>query len=167
MIQTYGSCDESKLKKVLIASRAVMKGFYGLTKEDKEDILLDVAYRFEVDKAKFPTSVYALYCRNKVIGFLCRKTAKKRMFQTVKDGKVTYYENISLSTLVGEDADVELEKLIPAKEERYSEVDFLVDIERKAPELYSVAKAALNGERISKKEKEMLKKVIKRGDLVK
>ena len=166
MIQIEGSCNPQKLKKVLIASRAVLKTFYGLTEGDKEDILMDVCYRFEVDKARFPVSVYATHCRNKIIGFLGKKTAKKRMNQSIRDGKVTYYEDISLNAMVGEDGDVERESLIPTKENPYSEVEFLMDVERKAPELLPLVKSALRGDPIKKKERELLKSIIDREDLV-
>lgn len=166
MIRIDGSCNPQKLQKVLVASRAVLKTFYGLTDSDKEDILMDVCYRFEVDKARFPVSVYASHCRNKIIGFLGKKTAKKRMNQSIKDGKVTYYEDISLSAMVGEDEDMELESLVPSKENPYAETELLMDVERKAPKLLPIVKAALGGDRLNKKQRELLKSIISKEDLV-
>ena len=68
--------------------------------------------------------------------------------------------------MVGEDGDVERESLIPTKENPYSEVEFLMDVERKAPELLPLVKSALRGEPIKKKERELLKSIIDRKDLV-
>lgn len=166
MIRIEESCDPKKLKKVLIASRAVLKMFYGLSSGDKEDILMDVCYRFEADKAKFPVSVYASHCRNKIIGFLGKKTAKKRMNQSIKDGKITYYEDLSLNALVGEEDDTELGSLIPSREDPYAEAELLMDVEMKAPKLLPLVKAALRGERLTKKQKDLLKAIISKEDLM-
>lgn len=165
MIRTEGSCNEEKLKKVIIASRAVIKSFYGLSQGDKEDILMDVVYRFEADNARFPVSVYARHCRNKVIGFLGKKTAKKRMNQSIKDGKITYYEDLSLNEMIGEDRDVERESIIPSKDNSYAEVEIIASVEKEAPDLVPFVEAALRGERLTRQQRVLLKEIIRKEDL--
>lgn len=163
MIDITGSCNPEKLRKVLMASRVVLRSFTGLTKEDKEEILVDVCYRFEVDKAKFPISVYMKHCRNKVIGFLGKKTAKKRMLQKVVDGKVVYYETLSLNAKVSDDdEDKEFGELVSAKDNSFLEVELLADIESKAPEYVPLVKAVLSGEKLTAPQKKALKKLMER-----
>lgn len=166
MIRTEGSCNQEKLKKVLIAGRAVIKRFYGISGADKEDILLQVAYQFEMDEARFPVSVYAKFCRNRVISFLGKKTAKKRMNQSIKDGKIIYYEDLSLNAMVGEDENVELESVVPSKENQYSAIEIIASVEKEAPELVPFVKAALRGEKLTRKQKLLLKEIIRKEDLL-
>ena len=166
MIAIEYSCDPEKLRKVLIISKAVMKGFYGLSKEDKEDILIEVIAQFEKDGARFPASVYGRYCRNKVLGFLAMRTAKKRMAQSVVGGKVVYWHDISLSMAVGDEEDMEFANLLPQEDYGIAEVEVLAMIEKKAPDMLEAVKGVLRGEKLTRQERARLKKVISREDLL-
>lgn len=157
MVGIQTSCNPDRLRKVLAKSRAVMKGFYGLSPEDKEDILIDVMYRFEVDQGRFPDTVYERHCKNKIIGFLGKKTAKKRMAQQKVNGVTVYLQDVSLNMKIGEEEDMELQDVI-ASDTDYSiqESELLSDIERKTPELIPSVKRVLQGEKLTKKEKRVL-----------
>ena len=158
MIGIRNSCDPERLRKVLVASRSVMKGFYGLTPEDKEDILIDVMYRFEVDKGRFPVSVYARHCRNKVIGFLGKKTAQKRMAQKKVDGVTVYFQDVSLNARIGEEEDAEFGDFIPVDSDfSIDEVELMADIERKTPDLAPLVRRVLQGDTITRQEKRKLR----------
>lgn len=160
------SCDPEKLRKVLVASRAVMSRFYGLTREDKEEIEMQVVYRFEMDKARFPVTVYARHCRNKIIGFLSNKTAQKRMLSQMVNGKRVYIQDVSLNMTIEDDDDTELLSIIPDKESDYTEVELLLVIEQKAPELVPLAKRVLSGDTLTKEERNLLRRSISKKDLV-
>lgn len=158
MVGLSQSCDPIRLKKVLARARIQMRGYYGLTEQDKEDILIDMMYRFEVDKGRFPLSVYDRHCHNKIVGFLSKKTAQKRMAQKVIDGVRVYFSDVSLNMKLGdEDSDGTLEDFIPVEEGSFAEVEFLVDLERLAPELVPLAKRALAGDSLSGKERKILR----------
>lgn len=160
------SCNEEKLDAVIKASKMTLNGYWGLTREDKEDILLDVMYRFEADKGRFPVSVYVRHCKNKVIGFLGKKTAKKRMQQKVVDGRTVYIEPLSLNRAVGEENDTELGDIIPLQDRSIEEVEFLVDLELRFPEIAHLLKKVLVGEDLTKEEKKYIKSCISKGDLL-
>lgn len=160
MVGIQMSCDPEKLKKVLVTSRLVMRGFYGLTEQDKEDILLDVWYRFEVDRARFPVAVYAKHCRNKVIGFLGKKTAQKRMASKIIDGVRIYLEDISLSTRVGEDDDMELADFIPADNSAFLEAELLADIERVSPDIVPAVRTLLHGGQLDRQDRRRLRSIL-------
>lgn len=158
MVGINQSCDPERLKKVLVRSRIQMRGYYGLTEEDKEDILIDMMYRFEVDKGRFPLSVYDRHCHNKIVGFLAKKTAQKRMAQKVVNGTRVYFSDISLSMTLGEDEDgATIESLIPVEESSFETVELLADVERLAPDLAPLVRRALDGDRLTQKERKMLK----------
>lgn len=158
MFQITGSCDEKKLRKVIVQSRYTLSQYTGLTAEDKEEIIMDVIYRFEADKARFPISVYVRHCKNKIIGFLGKKTAKKRMLQKVVDGKVVYIENVSLSTFTTEDESATLEDIVPDRDNSsLKKVELLADIERKVPELLPLVTRILEGDKITPEERKLLK----------
>ena len=164
MVGIKNSCDPEKLRKVLAASRATLKGFYGLTAEDREEILMEVVYRFEVDKGRFPVTVYAWHCKNKIVGFLGKKTAQKRMAQKKVDGNIVYLQDISLNTKVGEDEDMEFGDFIPVDSD-YSieEVELMADIERETPDLAPLVRKVLQGETITKQEKKKLREGLPTG----
>lgn len=157
------SCDYEKLKKVLVTSRLIMAGFYGLTEEDKEDILIDVMYRFEVDKARFPVSVYARHCRNKIIGFLGKKTAKKRMNQILVDGKIVYIQDISLDAKMDDESNAEMIDLIPTEDDRLKLVEFRLDIEQTYPKLLPYVDKVLQGDALTRVDKKEVKRIFKEG----
>lgn len=157
------SCDYEKLKKVIVASRLTMTGFYGLTAEDKEDILVDVMYRFELDKAKFPVSVYARYCRNKIIGYLARKTAKKRMNQVLVNGKVVYIQDISLDARMDDESDAEIIDFIPTEDDRLRLVEFRLDIEQTYPKLLPYVDKVLEGDKLTRWDKKAVRKILEEG----
>lgn len=165
-VQLELSCNRPKLEKALNASRAEFKNFYGITDGEKEEILFDVMYRFEMDKGKFPVSVYKSHCRNKIIGFLGKKTAQKRMASQVVEGKRVFIHDISLSTLVGEDSDTEFGDTLEADNTALLEAELLSDIERINPELLPLVKDVLGGKRLTKAEREYLKQYIKKEDLM-
>lgn len=166
MVGLSTSCDQNRLKKIMSLAYLVMSAFYGLTREDKEDIMLDVMYRFEVDKGRFPDSVYARHCRNKVIGFLDKKTAQKRMARKIIDGKIVYIPDVSLNKKVGKEKDAEYGSLIPAKDTKMEELEFLTDMERRAPSLVPLFKKVLDGQALTTQEKKHIKSIISREDLV-
>lgn len=158
MIGIKNSCDPERLRKVMVASRLVMKGFYGLTPEDKEDILIDVMECFEKDKGRFPVSVYARYCRNKVIGFLGKKTAQKRMAQKKVNGVTIYLQDVSLNMHVGDEEDAEFGDFIPVDIDfSIEEVELMADIERKTPDLAPLVRRVLQGNTITRQEKKKLR----------
>lgn len=159
------SCDGVRLKKILNQSMSTMSGYWGLTREDKEDILIDVAYRFEVDKGRFPDSVYQRHCHNKIVGFLGKKTAKKRMAQKEVDGKAVYIPDISLNAPVGDDGKSEKGDFIPAEDSNIPVVEYLADMEIEFPHLAPLFRKALNGIVLSKDEKKYIKKSITREDI--
>lgn len=170
-LNVQGSCDPEKLQRVIVASTLVFKRFYStykFTKEDQEDILLEVAYRFEQDKSKFPASVYVRHCENKVIDFIKKARRQKRTVQKVVDGKTVYYETLSMNTLLDpQDKDsVELGNSLPQKDANYSIIEILADVEAKSPELVPLVKAVLQGETLTIQQKRLLRKVISREDLV-
>lgn len=158
MVGIKNSCDPQRLRKVMVASRLVMKGFYGLTPEDKEDILIDVMECFEKDKGRFPVSVYARYCRNKVIGFLGKKTAQKRMAQKKVNGVTIYLQDVSLNMRVGDEEDAEFGDFIPVDGDfSIEEVELMADIERKTPDLAPLVRKVLQGDTITRQEKKKLR----------
>lgn len=165
MVAMAMSCDPQKLEKVMAVSRLVMKGFYGLTEEDKEEIMLDVWYRFEMDQAKFPVAVYARHCKNKVIGFLGKKTAQKRMAQKIVNGTRVYFEDVSLNLIVGDEQDTEFGDMIAADDSEIAEVELLAEVEMRAPELVPLIKRVLQGDALSREEKSLLRKKLKKDNL--
>lgn len=160
MVALEMSCNPEKLRRVMSASRQVLKGFHGLTAEDKEDILLDVLYRFEVDRAKFPVSVYARHCYNKVVGFLGKKTAKKRMAQKEIDGQRVYFMDISLDKTIGEEEDSTVADTIPYEDQDFKKAELLVDVERNAPQLYPLFIKAIEGQKLTYYEKTKIRSFI-------
>lgn len=169
MIGIELSCNPEKLKKTLAQCRVAMKGYYGLSKEDKEEVLVSVAYRFEVDAGKFSISTYVRHCKNKVIDIFQNRTAKKRRAQAVIDGKTVYFDDISLNLKVGEEEDMEYGDFIPKEDMSLREVEIIADIERKAPEFSPLVKKVLMGLKLEADEKQMLRKlrnVIKKEDLI-
>lgn len=166
MVGLSTSCDRAKLEQVMISSYLVMRGYYGLTREDKEDIMLDVMYRFEADKGRFPVTVYARHCKNKIVGFLGKKTAKKRMTRKVVNGKTIFIEDERLNRKIGEEQDMEYGDTIPVEDGGFQEVELLADMERKAPDLVPLLKKVLHGQGLSIEEKRLIKKVLSKEDLV-
>lgn len=165
MVAIEQSCNPEKLQKVMAVSHLVMKGFYGLSAEDKEDIMLDVWYRFEMDQARFPVTVYARHCRNKIIGFLGKKTAQKRMAQKIVNGTRVLLEDVSLNLVVGEEGDAELGDMIADESDMLLEAELMAGVELRTPELAPLVKKVIEGERLTRAEKALLKKKIKKEDL--
>lgn len=160
MVGIETSCDPTRLQKVIAVSRVVMKGFYGLTPEDREDILMDVMYRFEVDEGKYPVSVYASFCRNKVIGFLGKKTAQKRCASTVVDGNRVFLEDVSLDLTLGEEDDVAFGDLLPTTDDGFARSELLTQVEMSAPDLRPLVERVLQGDKLSRTEKGILRRRI-------
>lgn len=166
MVSTEMSCNPQKLRQALRAARAEIACFYGLTPQEKEDILDMVLYRFEVDKGRFPVKVYARHARDKVVGLLTHKRAKKRCAQKVVDGKVVYIEDESLNRKVDEDGEIEFGDTIPKIDMGIHMVELMEYIKKECPELLPLVKKVLDGERLRKKERELLKENIRREDLL-
>lgn len=170
MLDIKDSCDPEKLQRVVVASNLVFKRFYNsykFTTQDTEDILMEVVYRFEVDRAKYPACVYVKYCQNKILDFIKGMRRQKRTVQKVIDGKTVYYETLSMNTLLDTDEKkVELGDSIASKNDDYSIVEILADVERKSPEMVPLIKAVLNGEPLTIQQKRALRKVISREDLM-
>lgn len=164
MVGIEQSCDPERLKKVLVRARIQMRGYYGLTEEDKEDILVDMMYRFEVDKGRFPLSVYDRHCHNKIVGFLAKKTAQKRMAQKVVDGTRVFFPDVSLNIKIGdEDSDDTLENFIPAEEDSFAEVELLSDVERLTPDLVPLVRRVLSGDVLTSAERKALRQRLSTG----
>lgn len=163
MVGLSTSCDPEKLKKILLVSKLTMKAYYGLSREDREEILVDVMYRFEVDKGKFPLSVYIRHCHNKIIGFLGKKTAQKRMARRVIDGKVSFIDDVSLSMEIGSEGGKTLEDIIPSRSDELLEVELLAAVEQSTPDLVPIVKKVLDGYRLTISEKRKLKNKITTG----
>ena len=166
MIGIENSCDPKKLGKVIIASRNEMRAFYGLAASDKEEILWDVIWKFEVEKGKYPVSVYARYCRNKVISRLTYMTAQKRKNSKVVDGVRVYFDDISLNIKVGDEEDMEYGDFIPTKDRGISELELIASIELKTPELVAAVQRVLGGGTLTRKEKVALRLIFDKEDLI-
>lgn len=160
------SCDTQKLQKVIAISRLMFGKFYGLTAEDKEDILVDVMYRFEADKAKFPVSVYGRHCHNKIVGFLGKKTAQKRMQSKVVDGKRIYIEDLSLHQKLKEDSDTELQDTIAVEDPALAEIEFMSEVESIFPDIADIVRGILHGRDLTRWEKNRLKEYFDKEDLM-
>lgn len=167
MVGIESSCNPKKLKKVIWSSKMTMSGYYGLTPEDKEEILLEVMYRFELDGGKFPYTLYGVrYCRNKIQDLVVHKHALKRCNQKkFPNGKKLYFYDLSLNMSMdgrdGQEDEMLLEDTIEDTKSSLFEVEFLADVERSAPELLPLARRALAGERLNSKEKNILRDFIK------
>lgn len=157
MIALNLSCDPDKLKQVVRACKVTMKGFYGLTNEDKEEILLEVIWQFEKDAGKYPATVYGRYCVNKVLQYIEHNTAKKRKAQTTMDGTVVYIDDVSLNMLVQDGEDMTLEDVIPYHPKEFEEAEFYADVEKNCPDLLPIIKRVLEGEVLTRNERSRLK----------
>lgn len=162
MVGFATSCDPQRLQKVIAVSKVVMRGFYGLTPQDKEDILIDVMYRFEVDQGRFPISVYARHCRNKVIGFLGQKTAQKRMASKIVDGTRVFFNDVSLNTVIGEDEDMEYGDFLAVQDDSLARAELEAQIEMTAPELLPLVQKVMEGDKLTRKERTLLQKALKK-----
>lgn len=157
MIAMQLSCNPEKLRQVIRACKVTMKGFYGLTAQDREDILLEVVWKFEKDEGKFPATVYGRYCVNKVLQFIEHKTAKKRMTQTEVNGETIYIEDVSLSLTTDEDEKLTVADTIACESQELEEVEFFADVERADPSLLPIIKRVLAGAVLTRNERNRLK----------
>lgn len=161
------SCNPVMLKEVIKAGMGYMKRFWGLTPEDKEDLMLQVIYLFEIQKAKYPVQVYVRALHNKVYDHFVKTTAQKRMASAVVNGKRVYYKDLSLEEAVlGEEEDLCLMDTIPMSDSMLNVVELRTMVESSAPELLSILDKALLGQRLNKKERRLLSNIINKEDLV-
>lgn len=160
MVGIDSSCNPEKLRQVIRACKVTMKSFYGLTPDDKEDVLLEVMWQFEKDGGRYPATVYARYCVNKVLQFIEFKTAKKRMASMDINGVQVYLENVSLNDTIGISDEDEAEVGDTVSKEtdadKFLEIELLADIERSAPDLVPTVYGALHGTKITKRNRSKL-----------
>lgn len=159
MVGISTSCNPEKLRQVLRACRVEIKRFYGLTAQDKEEITCDVMLRFELDGGKYPATVYGKYCRNKTLQFIQKKVAQKRVASTIKNGVRVYLPDVSFEAVFGEDSEDELriEEMLGTDEQEFSYVELLSDVQRKAPDLLPVVEKVIDGEKLTRNEKNKLR----------
>lgn len=161
MVALEQSRNPEKLKKVIAAARAVLKGYYGVSKEEKEQMVLNVMYKFEVADKEYPISCYAVLAKKEIDGWLLRKTAKKRMQQRVVDGKVVYIDEISLNVKIKDDEEMELGDLIPEVDSNISMFEYLEDVKKDYPDIYPLLRRAMNGEELTVKEFRKVRDLLK------
>lgn len=165
MVSLDKSRDPEKLKKVIAAARTVFSRYPSISKEDKEEMLMDVIYKFEVAEKDFALSCYTKLAKDEIWGYFTRKFAKKRTQQWRVEGKTEYLETISLNVEVygSDDHALELGDLVPTIDNDIPMVEFLADVERYYPKLYILLQRAMNGEELTKNELRRIKKLLKSG----
>lgn len=165
MVGLATSCNPDKLSKVISECYRTMSLFHHITAEDKEDIVLMVMDRFERTAGRNHVLFYGrTYCRNKVVQLLRYRTAKKRMAQDEIDGKSQYKTDLSIYELVGRsesDKDIEAVELLLSEDCSFQVSEWVASVERVAPELLPVLFKALQGDRLTIKERKGLESVIK------
>lgn len=161
MVGIENSRNPEKLKKIIAAARYVFNGYYGITKEDKEEMLMNIIYKFEVADKEFPVSCYTVLAKKEIWSYFVRKTAKKRMQQATINGKTVYLEEVSLNMRVGEEEEVELGDLLPKEDGNLALVEYIASIEKDYPDIYILIKRAMNGEELEEKELKSIRNLLK------
>lgn len=168
MVGLSTSCDERKLRAVIGLCYQTLRSFHHITPSEKEEIVLLVMEQFEQDKGKYSINTYGnVYCRNKTLSLIRYKTAEKRMGRVVVDGKVTLQTDYSLNYLhEGHDEDLEQIDALIAQDNTCQVSEWVCSIRQVAPELLPLLEKALCGDKLTKKERNLLRDVIYNNDML-
>lgn len=151
MVGILSSRNPDKLQRVINASKIILHRYTDLTKEDKEDILLEVMMRFERDDDRYPVVVYVNYCRNKICDWYRFTRSKKRMLRKAVGNGTLYIKDLYLYQVMGED--MELKDVLPVEDKAISECDLYTSLEQSYPTLYKTLCKVMDGKVLTRKEK--------------
>lgn len=166
MIGITTSCDPIRLQKVMGLAMRAFNQYAGWTKQDKEEMLLGVVQLFEETEGKFPNCVYVRRAHHIIQGEHTFYHAQKRKYSKMVDGKRVFYDDYSLDMPYGEEEDMTLSDFIPSKSTSLREVELLADIALIDPELVPLVRRVLRGEKLDRKEKRLLRKKLRKEDLL-
>ena len=97
-----------------------------------------------------------------MIGFLGQKTAQKRMASKVVDGTRVFFNDVSLNMVIGEDEDMEYGNFLAVQDDSLARAELEAQIEMTAPELLPLVQKVMEGDKLTRKERALLQKALKK-----
>lgn len=154
MVGIQSSCNPFKLQQVIDMCKRTLNGFYKLTREDKEEVILEVMLRFEEDGGIYSVTTYGYnYCKNKAMDLVRANTSIKRKAQIRVGDETVFIPDISLNAEDGVD--------IAIYDSNYLKSEWLMLVEQLAPELSPILQRALDGEKITYRQRQKLKNILR------
>lgn len=164
------SCSDSeKVRQIWNYGMQFLKKYYTFTREDKEELLMNAFRYFELNAKAgkdFPLKWYITLLNRHASGLLLWKNAQKRRASKKVGNARVYYSDVSLYQPSQEDDTLLLIDMIPDYDENLRMVELFTLVEQEAPMLLPLLKKALDGETLNKKERQLLRSVITKQDLL-